>query len=926
MPTSRRSPATSREWLPPSRSAVPSAPLTRVAVAVLLAVAPMRAAATLVPGGGGRRTNCIMQMSAEGVGFPAGKKKTKGVSCADGDACDVDGQRNGVCVFRVSFCLNEPTRACQPRTVRTARVKMKKKSGIDAAPMQAALSAIPLPTTETVCSPAVLVSVPLKGPNHRGVVRERRVAVKGSAKAGKHRDSDTYRLTCVPTTVGGGPTPTTTPVSTTTTTTTPITPPPPIPGAGLTSQITAATVNAQGVVTITFTLTDGEGVPLTPSTSSTDDPRQARVRFTIAHLDVDTATTEGQTTTFTRYRSYIVPTPGQPGYDSGGSLAALDAARGIYTYTFATVLPPGFPATLTHTVGGQVERNLGPRTLFANPLFDFVPAGGPVTTVRQVATTAECNGCHDPLAEHGGGRREVGLCQLCHTDQGFDPESGNSIELQQMIHRIHRGNELPSVVNGPLGVRYAIIGFQNQAPVFAEKVQACAGGALAGVPCSSDGECPNGTCTGTTVTGVGFPQDIRSCAVCHSQGATASDYLTKASTTACTGCHDDVNPSEMPTGAGAPGTNHPGGQPEAFCSTLCHVPSGPEFGISVAGAHTVPQRSAQLQGLVGELLSASGIPGGSVTITFRLTNRAGTPLTSVTGLSSLALAISGPSSDFGGLNPPVTTPSMLSASGGTLTGPDGSGVFAFTTTVANGVPAGGTGTWRVGMEARRNVTIAGLSGTVQEAMQNVVRDFSVDGSAVVPRREVVEQANCGSCHGVFSQGFSVHGNLRNQVEYCVVCHNPSNTDFARRVGVAGANPNTEPIGLKHMLHKIHTGEELTQQPYVIYGFNGSVNNFGEVLFPGNRADCVKCHLEDTFLLPLPAGLLPTRLSEIMGGVNTPIGSIPPIQDACLSCHDSQATAAHAATNTTPDGAEACAVCHGEGGIEPVSTVHANALL
>ena len=231
-------------------------------------------------------------------------------------------------------------------------------------------------------------------------------------------------------------------------------------------------------------------------------------------------------------------------------------------------------------------------------------------------------------------------------------------------------------------------------------------------------------------------------------------------------------------------------------------------------------------------------------------------------MSSLALAISGPSSDFGGLTPPVTTPSMLGTSGGTLTGPDGSGVFTFTTTVANGIPAGGTGTWRVGMEARRNVTIAGQSGTVQEAMQNVVLDFSVDGSAVVPRRAVVDQAKCASCHGVFSQGFSIHGNLRNRVEYCVLCHNPSNTDFARRVGVSGADPNTQPIGLKHMLHKIHTGEKLTQQPYVIYGFNGSVNDFGDVLFPGNRANCEGCHLPETFLLPLPPGVLPTQLTKI----------------------------------------------------------------
>ena len=121
-----------------------------------------------------------------------------------------------------------------------------------------------------------------------------------------------------------------------------------------------------------------------------------------------------------------------------------------------------------------------------------------------------------------------------------------------------------------------------------------------------------------------------------------------------------------------------------------------------------------------------------------------------------------------------------------------------------------------------------------------------------------------------------------------------------------------------------SGADLTQQPYVIYGFNGSVNDFGDVLFPGNRAACAKCHLPDTFLLPLPSGVLPTRRSQIIAGVDTEIKPpTPPIQDACLTCHDDTAAAAHAATNTAPGGAEACPVCHGETGIEPVSTVHAS---
>ena len=83
---------------------------------------------------------------------------------------------------------------------------------------------------------------------------------------------------------------------------------------------------------------------------------------------------------------------------------------------------------------------------------------------------------------------------------------------------------------------------------------------------------------------------------------------------------------------------------------------------------------------------------------------------------------------------------------------------------------------------------------------------------------------------------------------------------------------------------------------------------------------------DSQTLPLPTGLLPTAITEIdtSGGpaVEVMTGSIPPIRDACLTCHGGDAAAAHAETNTTEGGAEACAVCHGEGSSEAVSAVHA----
>jgi len=140
---------------------------------------------------------------------------------------------------------------------------------------------------------------------------------------------------------------------------------------------------------------------------------------------------------------------------------------------------------------------------------------------------------------------------------------------------------------------------------------------------------------------------------------------------------------------------------------------------------------------------------------------------------------------------------------------------------------------------------------------------------------VVENARCAGCHGTFSKDFSVHGNSRNDVRYCVLCHNASVTDFDRRVNAiaGGADPTNEPIAFKHLIHKIHRGEALESQPYIVYGFGSSPKNytahdFGEVRFPGDLRNCSACHSGTSYQVPLPPGVLPTVESMISGGNET----------------------------------------------------------
>ena len=141
----------------------------------------------------------------------------------------------------------------------------------------------------------------------------------------------------------------------------------------------------------------------------------------------------------------------------------------------------------------------------------------------------------------------------------------------------------------------------------------------------------------------------------------------------------------------------------------------------------------------------------------------------------------------------------------------------------------------IGAEARLTATLN--AGTVNQqttsyGATNQVIYFSVDGSPVTPRRTVVAMANCNACHAYLE----VHGDLRNNVTYCVICHNPENTDFTTRPSstdpVQKAAPN-QAINFALMVHKIHTGANLASfnSTYIVVGHGGSLSNFDNVLFP-----------------------------------------------------------------------------------------------
>lgn len=522
--------------------------------------------------------------------------------------------------------------------------------------------------------------------------------------------------------------------------------------------------------------------------------------------------------------------------DSGGTWE--DVALGRARYRFRTALPANFDGTKTHTLGIYATRNLTSilgKNYYANVLYDFRPDGQPVTARWEGFNTATCNTCHDPLEAHGGSRREVKLCVLCHNStQALDPDTGNDSEFREMVHKIHMGRDLPSV---RAGKPYQFIGFNQMVFDFST---------------------------------VAYPQDIRNCTSCHQGTREAHIWYTRPSREACGSCHDNINWQTGEGHLGLPQLN------DTNCAS-CHLPEGEsEFDISIKGAHTIPTKSKQLRGLVAEILSVTNTaPGQKPTVTFRIKNKNDGSPVAPANLASLNLHLGGPTTDYASY---VTE----SARGASLSGD--AVVYTFNYTI----PANATGTWAVTVDAYRNVTINNLTPTgltLREAAFNPVYYFPVGDPRPEPRRTVVTLAKCNACH----DNLAFHGGQRFAIENCVICHNPNKDDRARRP--ADKMP-PESVDFRYMIHKIHRGEELTRE-YTVYGFGNVPHNYNEVRYPGDLRNCLACHSASTYQLPLPKNLLPVQAPR---DFFTPI---KPESAACLSCHDTAYAAAHAYVNTAP---------------------------
>lgn len=577
---------------------------------------------------------------------------------------------------------------------------------------------------------------------------------------------------------------------------------------------------------------------------------------------------------------------------------------GYYTYTFKTditnIAGVAYEPNLTHRVAIQLSyKNAAGDDVKVNPYFDFTLVNGksvPVTDpakTRKMTDVGSCNGCHDKLALHGGGRVDTQYCVMCHNPGTTDPESGENLNLSTMVHKIHAGKYLKAKT----GNDYTIWGYNNSKNDYAE---------------------------------VAFPGNVRNCAACHSADTAAKKALTPQgdnwkttpSKGACLTCHQ--------SDAGSPWANihlttlKLGATAQAVSNTTC-------AGCHADGKAQSTEKAHWLQELANTALYENKIE--SATLTTK-------PTATTNGVLTVKYAVVNPATGVAyDLREGCASSTTQKDDGGTLIGKicntnyrwnvtggapqDKFGTIGFTlatntftqttddttnTTSGTGylgvddgthhytlklsVPKGAHGNARIVMlgsvaETRLDPLTRAQSGVVPPVgfsdmalvpVKNGIYEFDLDTGkkSTKPRREIVSNEKCNVCHGYLgipidpTAGATIfHSGVRNNSESCEACHN-----WARAGGytaMADGSSFNESWNAKRMIHGIHSGGSVKRTyPFThgnnfvgAFGKNGllladgvtplqssggaQVLNFSaEVAYPQDMNNCNACHVNDSW--------------------------------------------------------------------------------
>ncbi len=359
---------------------------------------------------------------------------------------------------------------------------------------------------------------------------------------------------------------------------------------------------------------------------------------------------------------YAAPYNDSPSFGiEDGELTGQALLNGTYTV--------GLYMAWAYTVEGEGHRDSG------NVTADFLIGTGTLQP-REVVAQDNCNQCHDSLRAHGELRRDVKLCVLCHTAGSEDKNVGSvaggtpgvSVDFKVMIHKIHNGAHLPSVLGVTTnsdGTRkydatpqpYQLVGFGNAISDYSHVK-------FPVWPSLSIAMPRDAGYTALSPTNRAKEDAMRlgvvACDKCHGDpdgagpltGPAQGDlYKSQSSRASCGSCHDDVVWGQNYTA----NTQTMGPQANDSNCLLCHAPAGDPLAVEDAHRHPIYNESFN-PGLNVDItaVAESGTNDGDgtidigekVAVTFTITDDAGAAVSpSVNGITSYSVVVSGPTSN-----------------------------------------------------------------------------------------------------------------------------------------------------------------------------------------------------------------------------------------------------------------------------------------
>jgi hypothetical protein len=237
-----------------------------------------------------------------------------------------------------------------------------------------------------------------------------------------------------------------------------------------------------------------------------------------------------------------------------------------------------------------------------------------------------------------------------------------------------------------------------------------------------------------------------------------------------------------------------------------------------------------------------------------------------------------------------------------------------------------SGTYRAALSAARELEfeLGTTITTYRSSSPGATLDFLVgDAFELEPFARIADGNSCNACHRELSYHGTTHGPYQG-FDTCIACHGaPGTEDLPRYVAANAPETPGRSVEFRNLLHRIHRGRQLEDDSYLVVsaGTDAYPDNFSTrayhgfstlPAFPGRTLECARCHGEGN-----TAALLPAEREH-------PDEQVEPVQiwrAACASCHDGEAVIAHVDSNTAPDGAEACAICHAAGEFEDALADH-----